>query len=256
MSRLSTDRLCIALGAEALDFVRVSGFFKKTMISNAQAACDPHYGARPWDGALKVLQEETGKLRAQRLKVTIVLSNQFVRYAIVPADAAVSGRAEELALARFHFARIHGERAKGWELRLSEAPGNGRRLASAVDTGLIEALRACFPPGAGPRLVSIQPRLMAVFNAERARLSRDGVWLALVEHGRVCLALASREGWLAVQSVRFDAGEDLAALLERESLRCGAAPVRSARVHGAPVKEGKGAGGWQLSQAFLPLGVA
>ncbi len=60
-------------------------------------------------------------LRRERMNVTVVLSNHFVRYAVVPFDSAVSGASEEeLALARFHFTKIHGERAKGWEVRMSE----------------------------------------------------------------------------------------------------------------------------------------
>ena len=52
---------------------------------------------------------------------------------------------EELALARFHFAKVHGERANGWDIRVGAGARGAPRLASAVDAGLIEALRARFP---------------------------------------------------------------------------------------------------------------
>jgi len=158
------------------------------------------------------------------VRVTVVLSNRLVRYAVVPFDAQVSGAEEELALARYHFVRVHGERAKSWELRLDEAPPGAPRLASAIDAGLPAAIRAAFA-GSGARLASIQPYLMAAFNRSRRALARESAWLALAEGGRACLALATREGWQYVQSVRVE-GETIAQVLEREALRIGAPAPR------------------------------
>ena len=67
-----------------------------------------------------------------RVDVTVVLSNHFVRYAVLPAQDGAATPEEELALARFQFAKIHGERAKGWEVRVCEAARlrDRRRAAS------------------------------------------------------------------------------------------------------------------------------
>ena len=45
----------------------------------------------------------------EKLDLTVVLSNHFARYTIVQPQEDATAE-EELALARFHFARIHGER--------------------------------------------------------------------------------------------------------------------------------------------------
>src|SRR5438046_777859 len=99
-------------------------------VGKDSVACDPALGAEPWQGAISALKalEFT-----QPCKVTVVLSNHFVRYAIVPWSSSLSTAAEEDAYIRHHFAKIHGERAKAWGLRASESAADAPRLASAVE---------------------------------------------------------------------------------------------------------------------------
>jgi hypothetical protein len=190
---------------------------------------------------VETLKDHLVSLKTENLKVTVVLSNRLVRYALVPYDAAVSTAEEEQALARFHFTRIYGERAKGWELRLSEAPAGRPRLASAIDEGLLKALRGCFPGSARPRLVSVQPWLMAAFNQWRPREER--AWLVLLERERACLALSGPQGWASVQSLRLQGEEELFSLLEREALRAGDGAPRKAMIFGGRPAAGAG---WQV----------
>lgn len=242
MSRLWADRLYVALAPESVVAARVRGIVRPKLVSKSFAECeDP----------VEALRAAIGAVAKERLEVTVVLSNRFVRYAVVPFDPAISGADEELALARFHFARIHGERVKGWELRLSEGPHGAARIASAMDESLLKAIRACFPRGGRVRLVSLQPYLMAAFNCGRGAIGKDGAWLVLLERERACLALASRGGWQAVQSLRVDgAGETWLELLERERLRSAAASPRVALVHGA--RGAAETAQWKLLQLSLP----
>jgi hypothetical protein len=152
----------------------------------------------------------------ERLDVTVVLSNHFARYTVVPPQEGASAE-EEVALARFQFARIHGERAKAWEVRISRA-GGGPRLACAIDASLLERLKARFPKGGRARLASVQPALMAAYNALRKRIPRDGAWLLLTEPGRSCLARVAAQGWGSVHN-GHDA--DWEGLIERERSRAG-----------------------------------
>ena len=134
---------------------------------------------------------------------TIVIPNRDVRYAIVPWHDALDGEAEEQAYLRHHFAKVHGERAKSWVFRWSDG------LASAIDKGLFEELKA------KKNIVSIQPALMAAFNAARAKIPAAGAWLVLAEEERACVALYARGKWLAVQNARGSWEE----ILEREKHR-------------------------------------
>ncbi|MGH8689651.1 MAG: hypothetical protein ACREUS_01345 [Burkholderiales bacterium] len=174
----------------------------------------PPQEPQPWQGALDDFKHRMAALRG-RVDVTVVLSNHFVRYALVPPqDDAATGE-EELALARFQFARIHGERAKAWEVRLSPESA-GAQLACAIDAALLEGLKACFPASGKARLASVQPYLMAAFNRARRRIPREGAWLLLAEPRRACLARLAARGWASVHNGAETGWEQL---LERERSR-------------------------------------
>src|SRR4051812_21753070 len=117
VSRLFPDHVTVFL---APDHVLAGG---------RTVACDPAFGAEPWHGALAALRALEWQARS---RVTLGLSNHFVRYALVPWDKALADPAEEEAYVRHHFAKIHGERAKSWSLRWSAEAGDAPRLASAV----------------------------------------------------------------------------------------------------------------------------
>jgi hypothetical protein len=162
------------------------------------------------DEPLAVLQE----LELPRAAVTVILSNHYVRYALVPWSDALAGEAEEIAYVRHHFARIHGERAKGWSFRATPAPAGAPRLCSAIDTALLEEIKRSFKKKRA-RLASVQPALMAVFNRARSVVPSGGAWIALVEPDRACVALHAKGRW---QSIHNGRGEWLATL-DRERHR-------------------------------------
>jgi hypothetical protein len=170
---------------------------------------------QPWQGALEDLARRIAAI-AKRVDVTVVLSNHFVRYAVLPERDGAASSEEELALARFHLTKIHGERVKGWEVRVSE------RLACAIDAELLEGIKDCFSKTKKPRLVSVQPRLMTAYNAARGRIPREGAWLVLAERDRTCLARIATKGWASVHNGRE---VDVDELLERERSRASGEPL-------------------------------
>ena len=175
-------------------------------------ACDPALGAEPWQGAVATLKAFAW---TERCEVTAVLSNHFVRYAVVPWSDALSNAAEEEAYLRHHFAKIHGERAKSWTTRASEERRGVPRLASAIDTALLEELKSAFPQEGKARLVSVQPELMEAINRWRDAIPREGAWLVLAEPERACLAMYKDGGWRSVQNAKGD----WFTLLDRERYR-------------------------------------
>lgn len=173
---------------------------------------DPRASAEPWQGAVAALRTLEW---SKPCHVTLVLSNHFVRYAVLPWSDGLATPAEEEAYLRHHFGKIHGERAKGWSLRASEAPRGAMRLASAIDTALVEALRAAFPKNAKAKLVSVQPELMEAANRWRQAIPAAGAWLVLAEPERACIALHAGQGWRSVQNAKGD----WFTLLDRERYR-------------------------------------
>jgi hypothetical protein len=195
--------------------------------------CDPRYGAEPWQGAIAALR---GVQWDKRSRVAAVLSNHFVRYALVPWSRSLANAAEEEAYVRHHFARIHGERAKAWSLRWSEDGADAPRLASAIDAGLLAALKAAFPARGKARLVSIQPALMALANRARRALPAGGAWIVAAERDRACVGLYSGRRWQAVQNAK---GPWLPTL-EREWHRVEPGAPRVALLAGASAQAAEG----------------
>jgi len=224
VSRLFPDRLLIGLAPDALTLVRVSGGARARVADKRTVACDPASGREPWEsaaGALSKLAEELAKLSA---RATVVLSNHFARYALVPWNESLAKADEEAAFARYCFAKIHGERSKDWDLRLSPAPSGTARVASAVDAPLVEAVRSAFSSRA--KLVSLQPYLMSAFNHARRQLAGARAWFLLVERDRTCLARLEGGRFAAVRNARgsLDGPEQWAGLLDRERHLAGGEP--------------------------------
>ncbi len=187
MSRLSPERLLVGLAPAAVT------------VGKASVSCDPAYGNEPWQGAIAALKSLPIEGRS---RVTVVLANHFVRYAIVPWSDALGTAQEEDAYLRHHFAKIHGERAKSWALRSTESAAGAPRLASAIDADLLAEIRSRFPKGGSAKLVSVQPQLMAKFNAWRGAVPAAGAWLVLAESDRACVALHAQGRWRAVQNAK------------------------------------------------------
>ena len=228
MSRLFPERITVAVAPDQL------------MVGSRTISCDAAFGSEPWHGAIAALRGVEWK---DRVRVTAVLSNHFVRYALVPWNTALADPAEEEAYVRHHFTKIHGERAKSWRLRWSAESADAPRLASAIDAALIDAIGAAFPKGGEAKLVSVQPLLMHVFNRTRAAVPASGAWLVVAEAQRACVALHAAGAFRAVQNAR---GE-WRTLLERERHRMADATPALALLDGAAPPSHDSY--WQFSKA-------
>lgn len=259
LPNLWRERLLISLAPGQLTWVRLNGGLRGLVQPEAGAKrivpVDAGYGARAWDGVIHALRTEAAQWQNDPIAVRIVLSNHFVRYALVPSSDSVSAGDEELALARFHFAKVHGEASRDWNIRLSPAASGSSgatRLASAVDNALIDALQQSFPRERRPRLASIQPLLMSVFNHAGSRtIPAKGAWLIIAEADRACVALHNGKSWQAVQNVKgqFADPEAWAGLVERVrwSIQLDSVPD-TILVHTIPAlsQQNRTLGGWKI----------
>jgi hypothetical protein len=221
--RLSSDRVLIALAPDSLALLRVSGGVRPRVIEKRTIACEPAAGSQPWQGAAAALGKLAEETRDANAEVTVVLSNHFARFILVPWSEGLGNAEEQTAFVRYCFAKVHGERSKDWDLRLSPTPAGAARIASAVDSSLVQAVRAAFPAGARAKLVSLQPYLMSAFNRWRKDVKGEHAWFLLVEPQRACLARIEGGRWSAVLNTRgnFDEPGQWSALLDRERHRVG-----------------------------------
>ena len=175
-----------------------------------------------WRGAVAALP---GMLKAHKgVEASVVLADQFARYALLPHSDAVKTPAQWLALARHRFSALHGAIAAEWEVKVTETAPLGARLACAIERELVSGLAEQFV-AAGVRLVSAQPFLVAAFNRIRNTVGKGSCWIVVEERGRLTLALIQRGAWLAIRARRSDERwrNLLPEILEREAAFLGLA---------------------------------
>ena len=158
-------------------------------------------GPGDWRSALAALPEVL-KCHAGQ-EAAVVLADQFVRYALLPWNAALKSEAEWVALAQHRFGALHGAPAAEWQIKVTETAPHGARLACAVERELISSLAEQFV-AAGVHLQSAQPFLVAAFNRIRKQVGNGSCWIVVEERGRLTLALIQRGEWLAIRARRSD----------------------------------------------------
>ena len=229
MSPLWRKRVRIALAPDGVAAVLMARGRKPAVEKKLAWACQPGPSdTQPWQAAVRALAEGIVELQAKGADATIVLSNHFVRYALLPWSDQVTGAEERQAMARISFERHFGGAAKGWSVRLSDDAYGKPSLASAVDMPLPEAIvQAC--NGAGLRPFSVQPYLMSVFNQYRRQLAVPNTCLVVAEPRKIGMLMAGADGWFAVRTLPLRDGlsQELLPLVRRELLLAGLpAPAR------------------------------
>ena len=247
------DRVCFALTPDALSWVRVARGVKPAVVEKNTLSCVAEANGA-WQGVLQKLQ---GVLVTQAAAdATVILSNHFVRYVLVPWRDALSGADEELAFARHCFAKVYGDAAAGWEVRVSDDKPGAPRVASAVDRQLMEALRSAFAQSA-IALRSVQPFLMISFNRWRGEFRRRDAWFVIAERGRYCCAAIEKQEWRNVRSGKLGDGflQELPQLFKRELVVAdGGESIRAVMLHvpEQPRFASVPGSGWQVTPLVLP----
>jgi hypothetical protein len=172
-----------------------------------------------WHGVLQVLRAALDNPYWQHSDATVIISNNFVRFTMLPWSEVKLTEQEKLSLVRHRFGEIYGEGSASWALRLDEESFGSPSLASAVDQGLLDELKLIFHESQ-LRLKSIEPYLMTAFNACRRYLDIDPGWLLLAEHGVFCIGLLKEGRWQSIRLRRMDGDwfNEAMLVLEREKL--------------------------------------
>lgn len=227
MLPMRRDKLRIALCPESLALVLIHDGWGTRVLGRKIIHCPPGKPEEPnWMPPVKALADILGDAprtaKPVPLDISIILSNHFVRYALVPWTEHANGQKEIMQLARHCFTRIHGESAAKWELRLSGNRFGEPRVASAIDPGLPEAIGK-IRESSRLRVRSIQPYLMAAFNQARHQINASSAWFGLAERGKLCLSRLENGQWRYLRAMKT--GEewlaDLPFLLEREACLSG-----------------------------------
>jgi hypothetical protein len=206
----------IALTPEGVALARLSKGLRRKLIDTALIPCsssDP----TDWRPCIEALGEALQAAAWQQARATVIVSNHFVRYALVPWSEHLGDDAEKEAWVRHQFRELYDESDAPLDYRWSEEGPSEPCVASAVEREFLERIERTLEQ-ASLDLVSLQPYLMAVFNRWRRRLGARPVRLVLPEEGRVCMAAFADRSWRGItcRSAGADWQAELPLLLERE----------------------------------------
>lgn len=268
MSLLRTERLAVSLLPASVGVALASrGWGPPRRVERAVLEVKPQEaGTSAWKAPLDVLSAWLKDRNPRGAKTRLVLSNRFVRFALMPwAPTADAAEERELALACLE--SRYGDMA-GWTPQLDRGRYGLPRLVCAIETELLEKAREALA-AYGLRCDGIVPAFVAGWNRCRKGLSKElgagaGVF-AVVESDNLVMATCRAGNWHSARATALRKGfREVPALLEREALLQGfadplpawvALPVaeRHAKVieAGSPLLRVVGAG--DESQAALAL---
>ena len=181
----------------------------------------PATGETDWQPALsaaEMLLKADGK-RGGSLR--IVVADHFVRYALLPWSANISGQKMRLAMARALLKNTLGDKAESLEIALDRQAFGKNGIAAGIDRQLLAGLRAA-AKARRLRLNNLQPRLIAELAAHHKQLA-DG-WFASIDHEWLTLAGLRGGEIVCLRNHRASTGEpallanELAGLLAAESV--------------------------------------
>lgn len=149
----------------------------------------------------------------------VVLSNQLVRYKVLPAMPVLMPEAEKQMVAQQCFRDTHGDQVDQWTVAINPLPHAGSVLICAVDTALLQGLHALAKEFQS-NLLSVKPHLMTGFNVARKHLRAAHGCFVQLEAGRATLALIEHGQWrnVATAMLRDQPEVSLLSALQREVL--------------------------------------
>ena len=223
MSPSWRERVTITLSPLQVTMARQSRGLRPAPKDRKVLACTGPVGGENWQPAVETLRDALTHPNIEAGDATVVLSNHFVRYLLLPWNPNLVTAQEELAFARARFAQAFGEAAHSWVLQLSRGRPGAPGVACALERPLLEAVTALI--AASPlRLRSLQPSLMAVCNG-RNKLPAGNAWIAFAESGRLLLGALRGGEWVSLRSRPLNGHSvRLAEVIGQEALLLGLEP--------------------------------
>lgn len=223
MSHWLTDELHVSLSPTQVAIVQVRRSLsvrgiKREVVLRESVECHSDPLGIIWAGALQALDNLLSLYVVDQPNVILVLSNNFVRYALVPWSDLISSDDQQLTYARHCFHVTYGAISANWQIRLSRSTVGAPQIASAIDDKLFLECNEVVKRN-GLRLVSLQPYLMSAFNRFKLQLQNLNAWFALVEPGCICLTQLEQGKWVRLRTARLVNGwEEISRFLLRETL--------------------------------------
>lgn len=221
MSRLWRDQIQVFLAPERLDWVRLKRGLKPVQTAKVTAFFEPVVDAPVWHAAArqleKVLAEATGT------EVSVILSNHFLRYAALPPQNEIATPEEVKSYAEFRMREVYAERVDSWVLSISNWNPIDGAVCAAIPRDLLMQLEH-MALSHGCKIKIIEPYLASVYDRWQAQLKGEKIYLAVIEAGRICIAITHHGKWQSIRNQRIlhNSADDLLAALDQEVIWSGA----------------------------------
>ena len=185
----------------------------------AASAVSRAEGAPAWSGALRKLAAWLARRPASpAIRLHVVLSNRFVRFACVPWSEAIASEGELQTVAGLALEGCYGDMT-GWTVSLDHGGWGEARLACAVENALLAKLREAVE-AAHVDCSQIEPYFVTCWNRWCGELPPGDALLVVAEPQGPAVVASFRSGaWNSVRSA--GGGVDAASLrrlLDREAL--------------------------------------
>lgn len=266
MSLLSRHEYILGLSAERVSVLvcRRAIWPPAVVITDKRAQANPSASTGAiWQSALESTRHMLADLPSGT-GIRVVLSNQFMRYKVLPAMPVLMPASEKQMVAQQCFRDTHGEQVDQWTVAINPLPHGESVLVCAMDTALYQALHA-LAADFRCRLLSVKPYLMAGFNLARKHLQAEHSCFVQLESGRATLALIEQGQWrnIATTMLRDEPESSLLSALQRELLLAEMPPgrlqvVMHAEQAFAPFSHARfadlaGTRGWRVEQVLSQL---
>lgn len=227
---LFKDELWVFIHPQRMVFLRITRSLNnglkqqivdKQVIDLPQNIADRCHESQDWKILTKHLQQALNNTKWQNTMPTVIVSNHFARYAVIPWNTELAVEVERQAYMQHCFNLVYGEPAKAWDLRMSEPDFGKPAIASAIHLSLLNALHDVFTE-ADMTLSAIYPQLMLAINQTLSEVKKQkkalSYWLVAIQSERVCLTLLIDGGWRLVKNVAIEAdvSAQVTALIQRE----------------------------------------
>ena len=141
-------------------------------------------GPSSWGPVLTELANNTAKIAVRRVK--FILSNHYIRYAILPWQSGVFSQQDWQSLAENHMRTLYGDVINSWKISVA-MQGFGQPLViSAIDYLLLTGLEE-LSLQANWKIDAVEPAFMTVLNHYHHTIKKNS-WLMMIEPQRILLA--------------------------------------------------------------------
>ena len=197
---------------------------RRTVVLQKKLPCQPKPDAPNWQSALSTFEYWLASSEMKEADVTIILSNHFVRYSLIPNSTEVNSHDEAQTLAKILFEDIYGLVAKKWEFAIEDGVNGESRLIAAIDSDflikIVEIIKIC-----SMRLSTITPYFVSAFNRFNRQIPNCSCFFALVEHDLMMLATFNKSTLTSIRRFALNSVHDpqFSTVLLREVLTSGLA---------------------------------